>query len=551
MDMKKENKRKEELADEILKEYQRASGSRGNFESHWLEIAERMIPNHSQSFNLAKNLGSKGEKRNQFVFDSTAAIALERFAAILDSLLTPRNQTWHRLMPSDSALSKNREVRLWFEAANRILFKHRYAPKANFASQNQQNYLSLGAYGSGCLFVDELAGEPGIRYRNIHLGQVYFVENHQGIVDKVLRYFPLTARQAFQKWGDAVPDKIKTQLAINPDTEFFFIHCVKSSDEYDPSRLDYKGKKWGSYYVSIDGKMLLGEGGYNTFPYAISRYMQTDNEVYGRSPAMSILPAVKTLNEQKKTLLKQGHRIVDPVLLAHDDGVVDSFSLRPGSINAGGVSADGRPLIHALPTGRVDVGKDMMDDERQVINDAFLINIFQILTETPAMTATEVLERTKEKGLLLAPVIGRQQSEYLGPLIEREIDVLMQQGMLPPLPEALKEAQGDYAIEYDSPISRAQRAEEASGVARTVEAALNVVNVTQNPEPLDHFNWDIIIPTMAEINGVPDSWMRGADEVAKIRAGRQQAADAQTAIQAAPGAAAMTKAVSVAQKGGK
>ena len=36
-----------------------------------------------------------------------------------------------------------------------------------------------------------------------------------------------------------------------------------------------------------------------------------------------------------------------------------------------------------------------------VINDAFLVTLFQILTETPEMTATEVIERTREKGALL------------------------------------------------------------------------------------------------------------------------------------------------------
>lgn len=43
-----------------------------------------------------------------------------------------------------------------------------------------------------------------------------------------------------------------------------------------------------------------------------------------------------------------------------------------------------------------------------------LVTLFQILTETPQMTAAEVVERTNEKGILLAPTVGRQQSEYLG-----------------------------------------------------------------------------------------------------------------------------------------
>ncbi len=548
---RKDKEKADEHANEIIKDFKRRSGSRSNFESHWLEIAQRMVPLQNDNFNAFSQFKTPGKNNTEFIFDSTAAIALGRFASILDSLLTPRNQTWHRLMPDVPALEKSRDVKLYFEEANRLLFKHRYAPKANFASQNQQNYKSLGAYGTGCVFIDALANEPGLRYKNIHLSQIFFAENHQGIIDDAMRYFPLTARQAFQKWGDSIPEQIKAALKTNPDQEFFFIHCVKPNSEQEYGRKDFRGMEYGSYYVSMSGNQLMSGGGFNTFPYAISRYEQAENEIYGRSPAMEVLPAVKTLNEQKKTMLKQGHRQVDPVLLTHDDGIIDNFSLRPGALNAGGVTADGRPLVHALPTGNWQVGKDVMDDERKVINDAFLINIFQILTETPEMTATEVLERTKEKGILLAPTIGRQQSEYLGPMIDRELDILARQGLLPPMPRELIEAKGEYRVAYDSPLSRAQRSEEASGLMRTVESAIQVSSVTQDPSILDHFNWDVIVPQMADIQGVPESWLNSEETIAQMRLGRQQQMQAQQAMQAAPGTAAMVKSLAVAKKAGQ
>jgi hypothetical protein len=526
MPMDSEKRRKDEIANEVVREYQDRFNARGNHHTQWKEIAQRMLPQQYKFFDNFGHMSTKGEKRTEYIFDSTAAIALNRFASILDSLLTPRNQKWHRLMPSDPALMKDRASRVWFEDVTTLLFKYRYAPHANFASQNQMNYKSLGAYGSGCVFIDDLDSslqEVGLRYKSVHLSQAYFKENHQGIVDGVLRYFPMTARQAVQKWGAGTPEKIKSSVESAPEREFFFIHCVKPRSDRDVKRADYRGMPFSSYYVSVECKETLSEGGFRSFPYAVSRYEQVDGDPYGISPAMDVLPAVKTLNEQKKTLLKQGHRTVDPILLVHDDGILDSFSLKPGAINTGGVSADGRPLVHALPVGRVDVGKELMDDERAVINDAFLVTLFQILVETPQMTATEVMERTREKGILLAPTIGRQQSEYLGPLIEREIDILSRQGVLPPMPPALLEAQGEYRVEYDSPLSRAQRAEEASGLMRTLESALNVVNITQNPEPLDHFKWDVIIPELSDIQGVPMKWMRSLEEVASIRDGRAAA----------------------------
>jgi hypothetical protein len=541
-----ENKYSEDIAATICREFERLSGDRGNEESHWQEIAERIIPAHSNTFYLNGDQ-SHGQKKTDKLLDSTASIALQRFAAILDSMLTPANQKWHKLTASNTDLQKDREVKKYFEKVNEVLFKYRYSPKANFTSQNQQNYLSLGAYGTGAMYVDELYGETGLRYKNIHLGEVYFSENHQGIVDKAFRHFQLTARQAIQKFGDKCPDKIKTAMDTNPEQKFWFIHACMPREDYDPNRADYKGMLFASYYIAKSDKTLVKEGGFNVFPYSISRYTQTTGEIYGRSPAMEVLPAIKTLNEEKRTLLKQGQRALDPVLLAYDDGVIDGFSLKAGAMNYGGVSADGRPLIHALPTGNIMVSKELMDDERMVINDSFLVNLFQVLTESPAMTATEVLERTKEKGILLAPTIGRQRSEYLGPMIEREIDILSRQAikgvpLLPPMPPILREAQGEYKIEYESPLSRAQRSEEASGLMRTLEVVINAVNVTQDPAPLDNFNFDIIIPEVAEIQGVPMKWMNSPEQIAAIRGGRAQQAQIKQATEAGPAVAAVMNA---------
>lgn len=541
-----------DIVDDVIREFDHARSSRGTLESHWDEIAKRVLPSYSGLFVNGGISRVEGEKRTEHLFDSTAAIALNRYGAICDSLLTPRNGLWHRLMPSDPYLMKRRPVRLWFEEATRILFKFRYAPKANFSAQNSQSFISTGAFGTGALFVDALKAEPGLRYRNIHLGEIYFFENHQGIVDKAIRCFPLTARQAKQKWGDKCPKKI-ADAAADPKKQnetFEFLHCVKPNDEVMHGRLDYRGMDIASYYVCKPEKTLMETGGYSTFPYPIARYEQAPGEVYGRSPAMSVLPAIKTLNEEKKIVLKQGHRTVDPVLLAHDDGVVDGFDLKPGSINAGGVSAEGRLLVQALPVGNVAIGKELMDDERMVINDAFLVTLFQILVETPQMTATEVLERTREKGILLAPTLGRMQSEYLGPMIEREVDVLTRQGLLPPMPPELLEAKGEYSIEYDSPLSRTQKAEESAGLMRTIEMALNVVNVTQDPAPLDHFNWDAVVPEIADNQAVPMRWMNSIEKVNEIREGRAQQMQAKQVTDALPGVAAITKASAVANKPG-
>jgi hypothetical protein len=235
--------------------------------------------------------------------------------------------------------------------------------------------------------------------------------------------------------------------------------------------------------------------------------------------------------------------VVDPVLLSHDDGILDTFSLKPGTMNPGGVSAEGRALVHTLPTGNLAAGQDLMDMERSVINDAFLVSLFQILIETPTMTATEVLERAREKGALLSPTMGRQQSEMLGPMIERELDVLSKQGLLSPMPPLLAEAEGEFEIEYDSPLSRSQRSEEAAGWLRTLEAAIAYANTTQDLSVLDQFNTDVIYQQLAEINAVPASWMNDLETVKAQREQRAQQQQTQQMVEAAPAAAGVMKAL--------
>lgn len=518
---------------------------RSTWEAQWTEAAQRVIPADSNIFQSAGQTGLlvPGQKNTQYMFDATPALACQRFASVIESLSTPQNSRWHFLAAADKTLQANRRVREYFEQVTDILFAERYRPGSNFVANTQQVYLSQGAYGNGIMYVDMPEDRKGLRYRNVHLGETYFVENHARVVDTVYRTFWLTARQAVQLFPKGLPEAIRTAAndAKRCETKYQFLHVVAPRDDYIPGMLGNAGKRFTSCYISVQPEALLSEGGYNSFPYAITRYTQAAGEIYGRGPAQWVLPAIKLLNEQKKTLIKQGHRTVDPILLAHDDGSLDGFTMRAGYLNKGGLSAEGRRLVDVLPVGRVDVGEKMMEMEIKVINDAFLISLFQILVETPQMTATEVLERAREKGMLVAPLAGRMQSEFLGPLIERELEVLAAQGLLPPPPPLLAQSGGQYKIEYDSPMSRMQRAEAAAGFMRTLNTAAEYAKMTQDPSPLDYFNFAEVMPALMDINGVPTRWVATDDQVAAKQQLRTQQAQQAQMGQSAPGLAQLLK----------
>lgn len=535
--------RDDALAERVCQDYAEAKTGRGVWERHWEDVARLVLPHYQTSFYTNGNT-VPGAERGQDMFDVTANTALFRFAAAMESMLTPRNGLWHRIRITDPDLMKRRTVQLWCDQVNDLLFHYRYSPAANYQSQQHDGYVGIGAFGTSCLYVDQLQrpGQRGLRYRNINLGEVFFRENHQGVVDTVLRRFKMTLRQVAQKWGEAaLDDKHRTMLENKPNTDVWVIHHVGPREAWNPYRIDAKSMPFESCYVMEDTKRLLSEGGYRQLPYAVSRYITAPGELYGRSPAMNVLPSIKVLNEEKKTMLKQGHRAVDPVLLVHDDGILQGMNLKPGAVNFGGVNADGRPLVHTLPTGAPQAGKEMMDDERQAINDSFLVSLFQILVDSPQMTATEVLERAREKGALLSPTMGRFQSESLGPMIEREYSLLMAQGLLPPPPPELIAAKAEFKIEYDAPLNRAMRAEQAAGIQRSVQFAAEIAGQAQDPSVMDWFNWDTIIPDMVDINGAPFRYVNDPNAVAQKRQARSQQQATEQATQALPGMAAMLK----------
>lgn len=560
-DVRMVHSKEQEIVQKDQKLFAELQNYRNMHAAQWEEAAILILPTSRNTF-FYGSYNWPGVKKTQQQVDATGMLALHQFCAIADSLVTPKNQKWHGL-ESDPYVMKDPQTRLYFDAVRDILFRERYKPLANFHGQNTTNWQNLGAFGNSIMFVDELdtrwhPGSRGLRYKSLPLGECFFGENHQGIVTTLIRWFRKTASQAVELWGeDWLPPTLKPALEQDLQTPFDFLHVVRPRDpgDFDPARLDFRGKPFCSRYISIQGQCLMApEGGYRVFPYAVSRYDQTPGEVYGRGPAQLTLPALKTLNAEKSTFLKVGHRAGDPILLTADDGITD-IDQTPGAINKGGVSADGKELVKILPAGNVQITETMMAAEVSIIDQIFLTSLFKVLTQHPEMTATQVIELLNERGMLVAPTLGRQHNEYVGGMVEREIDLLADMSephngrpKLPPMPQRLKEARGHFEIKDTSPLAMAAQTNSVAGFLRVLETAKEIVNITQDPSHLDYFNFETAMPAIARAQNVYEAWMSTAAQIASIRKARAQNQQVQQQIQAMPAQAAMLKAQAVVQK---
>lgn len=513
--------------DDLIRRWEQARAARGNWDGIFQEIADRVLP-QAADFNARQ---SDGAKRTDLMYDATAALALQKFTAAIESFATPRNQRWHTLEVNDPALQKNQNVKRYLEEVTELLFKVRYSPRAAFAAQTNETYLSFGAFGTAGIFIDDDIKARVIRYKSLALASTWFLENHHGLVDTVFRCFKRTLRQIEQRWPGKLPEKLRQRLEKYPDEQHEIVHFVGPQVDYEPSKLG--SMPWASCYFMPGEKHKLDEGGFLSWPFGVARYMTAADEIYGRSPAWLALSNIKVLNEQKKTHIKAGHKAVDPPLLVHEDGILQAFSMTPGYLNFGGINSAGQEMVKPLQVNpRLDISLEMMDREREIIGQAFLIDVFRALVENPQMTATQAMELISERAVLVSPVLGRLQTEFLGSVIDREIAILAHAGQMPEMPPELEEAAGEYRVEYTSPMSKAMRAGDGVAIMRTLEAVTPLAQV--DPTVLDAYDLPALARELGEINGVPAKAMRSAEDVERRAADREQAAQMHQLVDAAP-----------------
>ena len=503
----------------IKKRCSALESDRQTWEDHWQDILDYVMPRKAD----VTFVRSKGEKRTEVLFDSTAITANNLLAASLQGTLTSPSLPWFHLKLRDEELNKNRDVQLWLEDSARRMYD--VFNESNFNTEVHELYLDLCSVGTGAIFVEEGNSgftNEGIHFNCLHIAEYFIQENVTGKVDTLYRKYKLTARQAIEEFGEEnVGEKIIEAAQNKPDKQFNFIHAVEPTKDYERATGKSNTKlPFHSCHVCVEDKMVVRTGGYNEFPYLVPRWSKATGEIFGRSPSYNALPDIKTLNKAVEIGLKAWAKAIDPPLLVQDDGVIGRVRMPPAGITV--VRSDG--AIKPLQIGSNWQITDMKENQlRQAIRQAYYSDQLQ-LQEGPQMTATEVQVRYELMQRLLGPTLGRFQSEFLNPLIERTFGIMFRAGALMPEPEIIKGSKID--VEYVGPLARSQRMEEAVSIERLYSLAMNVVQI--DPSIMDNIDHDEAIRMRAKLLGVPKTVLRGSEEVDEMR---EQRAEQQAMMQ--------------------
>jgi len=496
------------LVARLDKRYKTLQSQRSNWEKHWQELADFMLPRKAD---ITKKR-TQGDKRTDLIFDGTAIHAVELLASSLHGMLTSPSTPWFSMRYRNPGLQRDDAANEWLEMCMDQMYQH--FNRSNFQQEIHELYYDLVVFGTGAFYVE--AEQDGLRFACRHIAEVCISESPDGRVDTVYRKFKLSARAIAMQFPQAtLPKTVAKDLEEDPYKEHEIVHAVFPRGEAKGKLA--KQKPVASIYYLADNRELLSEGGFDEFPFMVPRFVKDSVSNYGRSPAMTALPDVKMLNKMSETTIKAAQKQIDPPLMVPDDGFMMPVRTTPGALNF--YRSGTRDRLEPLNIGANNpLGLNMEEQRRNAIRQAFYVDQL-LLGQGPTMTATEVLQRNEEKMRLLGPVLGRLQAELLQPLISRSFALLLRAGLLPAPPEELQGQ--DIDIEYVSPLAKAQKLTDLQAMLRGFEILLQVSQVAP---VTDYLDGDAMVQYLVETAGLPARVIRGAAEVEEVR--RQQAEQA-------------------------
>ncbi len=509
-----------QLADAVLKRFEALDNDRAPWVSSWKELAEYMLPRKNGRALGAVSPSLPGDER---VYDSTPLNALELLASALGGLLTSPSQPWFdiRVRPGLDA-GESSVVRAFLLRARERMAQAFNDDDTGFQAHIHELYLDVALFGTGVMYV-ESDPETVVRFASRPLGEIRVAESARGMVDTVFRKYELTVRQAVAEWGDACSPEIVDRLADHPDDPVEIVHAVFPRRDRNPLGLGVADFPWACVYLEVQTRHVLEESGYLEMPFMVPRWAKASGDVYGRGPGLTALSDVRVLNAMSRTALMAAEKMSDPPLMVPDDGFLGPVRSGPGGLSYYRAGSPDR--IEPLPV-RCDLhaAETMMAQRREAIRRIFLNDQLRA-EEGPAMSATEAVIRQGERMRVLGPVLGRLQTELLGPLVHRVFRIMLRAGALPELPDGLQPS--DLCVRHSSVVGRAQREYEAQGLARVMDYISPLAGA--DASVMDNFDTDRVARHAADLFGVPTDLLRSSRDVAEIREQRQQSAEQERA----------------------
>jgi len=513
---------------EIIKLQERLEARDSTFRSTWQETADYIFPRE----NSITRDGVYGQRRGQELYDVTAILAADDMTSGLVTYLIPAGQKFFALSTSDAEVAELDIVKSYMAKATEIIHEELYS--SNFRMQVTETLHSLHVFGTGNIFSE---WRNGLNFMDWDISRYQMLENAQGEIDTMVLKFPLTARQAFKKWGQMAGKSVVEIFADNGDPKkaedvMWFIHIVRPRENRNPRLEDTLNMPFESGYISVKDKVVISESGYEEFPYHTPRWSKTSGETHGRGIGTKILPQVKVLQGMVRDLVEVANKNANPhrEVLSTFEGEYDTT---PG----------GRNDVTDLPSSYVDpnnfgsfpVNKDIVEMQRQLVRQAFFDDAFAPVTGLTGdrRNELEIQQRIQEAFRRVGSPIGRIETELFTPLITRSYMLLVRNGRIQPAPEVMRDQ--NIKVVYRGLLSLAQQDAEVRASQQWIAVVGEMEAIM--PGSIDNIDQDDAIRRIGRALGVNEEDIASMEQVKAKREERRAELERQQALEAAQVAA--------------
>lgn len=516
----------------ICKRMSELKGLRQPHENVWRDCYDYTFPLRADGFDGNVVDAQQAQARKARIFDGTATDGARTLASSIMSGLTPANSRWFELDIEDETPEEKR----FFDAAAETIWMNIH--QSNFDAEAYEGCLDAVAAGWFALYIDEDREQGGYAFEQWALSGVYLTSTRRdGLIDTCYREHTMSASAAVATFGeDKVSEQTRKLAKDKPDEKVAFIHAIEPRKAFVVGARLAKNLPYASLVVEAKDKHVVRESGYHEFPVVAPRWMRIPNSSYGVGPVSDALPDIRLLNELKAMQLAAADLAVAGMWIAEDDGILNPRTVKIGPRKI--IVANSTESMKPLSTGSdFQMAEYLVSSLQAAIRKILMADQLQP-QDGPAMTATEVHVRVELIRQLLGPIYGRLQAEYLRPLVERCFGIAYRAGVLGAAPESLSDR--DYSVKYVSPMARAQRLEEVTGIQRMYEQAGTMAQARGDTGVLDRLNDAVALEIIADGLGVPSRVLLTDDEYAAKQDAKAQAA--QQAKQQQMGEAAMSAA---------
>jgi hypothetical protein len=530
---------------ELIERGDRAFTRQGNWLHLCQAIAELFYPERAD-FTVQT---TPGDERYWDIFDEEPMLLRRDLANQIGAQMRPRGSDWFKAKAYPRHLNKSENVRIWCEEATETMRDVMYAAGTNFTKAFSQSDNDYVAFGTSIMTHTYNRERTGLVFECLHPRDCAWEENSDGVIDVMHERMRRTMAQIDQL-GFVIPKEWMERYQKDVNTEVEVRRCVYPVEYY---QADGGGKAGANgegrrvprmarfvvMYIAHDCKAeLKTKSGavpfFRTWPYLVRRWSTVSGEPFGRSPCTSVaLATARMLNQAQLSVIESLEKLVNPPLLAPDDGIVGEVQIRANGITFYDPTLEygSRKPIEALEVGRPDFGMEFAAERRAFLARAFLQNMIRFPQVTKKMTAYEASKIWDQYIAEAAPVyepMEQENSQLMEGVFERIMDAdgpagpeYGRWGGFAEPPEELMGAYGSAEIkfEFETPLSEAHRrrklekAIEANGYMQS-RLALNagIVDLVDQDE-MDGEALKAILPAKA---------IRKTEDVAAMREQKQQ-----------------------------